>query len=240
MTEFSPKLPVWYQLAMKLRAEILSGARSPGSRLEAEVPWAARLGVSVMPVRRALRSLEAEGLISRQRGRGTFVSERDAIEPGATSLEALYSREFQTEADVIARGIGPVPPEFAGAFAPRLELAFLTRLTFRGAAPWSFGTLYFLPEFDAAITTPLLHRYPLYRIMAEQCGVELQRSQFTTRAVAAPAEVAAQLGVDPFSPVLHLTAISYDIDDRPVGAFDMHFLSDVHAFAFETLHGQGN
>ena len=48
--------------ALRLRADILSGAAEPGSLL-AESAVAQRLGVSRVPVREALFSLEREGLV---------------------------------------------------------------------------------------------------------------------------------------------------------------------------------
>src|SRR3972149_11837490 len=71
---FSRKLPLWYQLSQILRSEILGGQLAPASQIAPEVQLAKRYGVSVITVRQALKSLEADGLISRHRGRGTFVS----------------------------------------------------------------------------------------------------------------------------------------------------------------------
>lgn len=52
-----------------LRQMILSGELSPGERL-AEIPTAEQLGVSRMPVRIAFRTLEQEGLLTKQPRRG--------------------------------------------------------------------------------------------------------------------------------------------------------------------------
>lgn len=50
----------------------------PGGRLPTERQLAADLGVTRTMVRHALAALEAEGRISREVGRGTFIRERDA------------------------------------------------------------------------------------------------------------------------------------------------------------------
>jgi GntR family transcriptional regulator, vanillate catabolism transcriptional regulator len=57
-----------------LRQMILSGELSAGARL-AEIPTAERLGVSRMPVRIAFRTLEQEGLLTKQPRRGYRVRE---------------------------------------------------------------------------------------------------------------------------------------------------------------------
>jgi GntR family transcriptional regulator len=239
MNEFSRKLPVWYQLATLLRTEILNGDRPGGAQLEPELQLAAKYGLSVMPVRQALKSLEAEGLVTRQRGRGTFVSPGRKI-GGYTSLASLYSTEFETPAQLIERGRIAPPAPFREAFAAMDELCFVRRLAFRDGAPWSYGTLYYLTEFDERVTAALLRRYPLYRVLEEQYGVQIHRSRFTARALAATPEVARHLRIEPFAPAMNLTAISYDAAGRTIGAFDMSFTSDQHAFSFEVLHSDAS
>ncbi|GBD09675.1 putative HTH-type transcriptional regulator YurK [Candidatus Thermoflexus japonica] len=70
-------IPIHEQLKEILRAEILEGHLRPGDRLPTEAELCARYGVSRAPVRQALEDLAREGLIVRQRGRGTFVAVRN-------------------------------------------------------------------------------------------------------------------------------------------------------------------
>jgi DNA-binding GntR family transcriptional regulator len=61
----------------ELRAAILTGTLSPGSRLRQE-ELASRMGVSRMPVRQALLALEREGLVKTDRWHGTVVAPLDS------------------------------------------------------------------------------------------------------------------------------------------------------------------
>jgi len=79
-----------------LRQEILSGRAAPGSLLQ-EVPLAESLGVSRGPIREALGSLAAEGLVTITPRRGavvTSLSKRDFLEVYEVreALEALAVR----------------------------------------------------------------------------------------------------------------------------------------------------
>ena len=56
-----------------LKAEIIGGSYSPGSRLPKEVVFAEELGVSRKTLRHALERLENDRLIERLRSKGTFV-----------------------------------------------------------------------------------------------------------------------------------------------------------------------
>ena len=64
-------------IAQRLRALILDGQLRPGTKLRL-APLAASLGVSVMPVREALRRLEAERLVVVRPRRGAVVAELSA------------------------------------------------------------------------------------------------------------------------------------------------------------------
>jgi DNA-binding GntR family transcriptional regulator len=60
-----------------IAAEIIEGRIKPGEKL-AEVSLAEQMGISRSPVREALRSLSAQGLIVVEPRRGAFVAELDA------------------------------------------------------------------------------------------------------------------------------------------------------------------
>jgi len=101
---------------LRLAELILSGARQagqgPGSRLPTERQLAADLGVTRSSVRHALAMLEAQGRISREVGRGTFL--RDAPQTGADAVRAAGS-----PAGPAAAGPLPAAGQAPGAdFAP--------------------------------------------------------------------------------------------------------------------------
>ena len=69
-------IPLYYQLETILRKKISAGDYSPDIPLPSEDALAEEYEVSRITVRQALSSLEQDGLVIRQRGKGTFVSER--------------------------------------------------------------------------------------------------------------------------------------------------------------------
>lgn len=87
-------VPLGVQLNWRLRALVLTGRLAAGERLPSLRRIADWAGVNVNTVRSVYESLETEGLISSQQGRGTFVSEGVVPEP-----------ELETAAlDAIRRG----------------------------------------------------------------------------------------------------------------------------------------
>src|SRR5256885_14417043 len=62
-----------------LRAWIAKGKVPPGAQLPPEPELAGELGVSRPTLREALRSLQDEGVVTRSRGAGTFLSHRPRL-----------------------------------------------------------------------------------------------------------------------------------------------------------------
>ncbi len=68
------RIPLYHQLYDLLDAKIRSGEWKPGDTLPAELRLVDEYAVSRITVRKVLDLLAAEGLILRERGRGTFVT----------------------------------------------------------------------------------------------------------------------------------------------------------------------
>lgn len=73
--ERSNPLPLYYQLKEALKQQIISGHLAPRSTIPSEPELVASYHVSRATVRQALSELVREGLLYRQHGRGTFVSD---------------------------------------------------------------------------------------------------------------------------------------------------------------------
>lgn len=71
--------PASAQIVDALRGSILDGVLAPGMQIRQEL-LAEQFGVSRVPVREALRQLEAEGLVYSELHRGAFVSSRSLDE----------------------------------------------------------------------------------------------------------------------------------------------------------------
>lgn len=94
------------QLAEQILAESRRAGLGPGSRLPTERQLAAGLGVTRSGIRQALAALEADGLISREVGRGTFFS---AAAGPVFSGNRAFSGVRVFAGDGTIAGDGPVP-----------------------------------------------------------------------------------------------------------------------------------
>jgi GntR family transcriptional regulator len=78
------KAPLYVRIERELRARLTHGR--PGDVVPAESALADEFGVARMTVRAALNALEADGLIERIQGRGTFVRQRPTPRAAGTLM----------------------------------------------------------------------------------------------------------------------------------------------------------
>ena len=67
---------LWKSICDKLRAEILQGAWSAGAQFPTEAALAKRFDVNRHTIRRALKTLSTDGLVTARRGAGVFINPR--------------------------------------------------------------------------------------------------------------------------------------------------------------------
>lgn len=80
-------IPLYHQLFLSLRDEIIAGKRLVGSTVPTEHQLSERFGVSRITARRALDELANQGFVERRRRTGTRVIFQPAMKPIEASLE---------------------------------------------------------------------------------------------------------------------------------------------------------
>jgi GntR family transcriptional regulator len=197
-------LPLWAQVLSDLRGRLARGeftGRFPGDEELRET-----YGVSRHTVREAVRRLQAEGVIERGRGRGTFVTGALIEQP----LGALYSLFRSVEAQgyvqrSIVRHLEERRDEEAAKVlgrAPDEPLVYLERLRLADDQPIVLDCSW-LP---AALARPLLEvdftRTALYHELHAQCGLWPDAGWERLRPVLPTAEQRDLLGLGSRTPAL--------------------------------------
>jgi DNA-binding GntR family transcriptional regulator len=71
-----PRTPIYQRITTDITEQISCGALRPGDQLPSMSQLQRQYGVSTQPVRSAMRTLQAQGLIEGHQGKGVFVAER--------------------------------------------------------------------------------------------------------------------------------------------------------------------
>jgi GntR family transcriptional regulator, N-acetylglucosamine utilization regulator len=214
-------VPLYYQIQQGLSEQIRSGELKPGELMPSEQEIAARLGVSRMTARQALKSLCSRGLAFSQRGKGTFVS-RMKLEKNFRQLlsfsEEMKDRGSQARSKVLAFERSHPEEDVVEALHlnPSEEVIFLRRVRMADSAPLCIEATH-LP---ARLCPDLLETFEpsgsLYRALAEQYGLQVHMADEVAEASVATAVEAKLLRVRGKSPVFRFTRTAYLHNGEPV------------------------
>jgi GntR family transcriptional regulator len=212
--------PLYAQIRERLVERIRLGQWKPGQLIPNEFEIAAEFGVSQGTARKAISELAAEGLVLRRQGRGTFVVEHTPahvlfrffnIVDGTGTAVIPDSREANAslaEADAEERRMLGLEPS--------ARVIRIKRTRTRDGAPFIAETIT-LPEamFPGLADRPEVDN-TLYDLFQKKYGVLVMRTEDRLSAVAADADVAAQLGIAPGTPLLRVDRIAFGLDDVAV------------------------
>lgn len=124
--------PAYLQLAEELRNRIRSGVYAPGAVVPSESRLVQETGLGRNTVRAAIDVLVGEGLVTKQRGRGTVVravEERRVVEIGhGDRVTARVPAEPEARELLIAKGVPVLEVWRHGADRPELYPADATEL----------------------------------------------------------------------------------------------------------------
>jgi GntR family transcriptional regulator len=214
-------VPFYFQLKKTLAEEIVAGRWLPGDQLASEPSICAHFDVSRTTVRQALGELEAEGMILREKGRGTFVAP-----PRSTAWLLQSSHGFYEEAAggghlvrsrVLRRGLGTLPSWACDALDLTEGSVGVTVERLR----WVDELLVMyvithLPEHLAGTVLPAdLETGSLYQTLEQGEGVSVFGGRRVVEAVTGQEELARLLEVEPGTPLLFVESVSWDRDLRP-------------------------
>jgi GntR family transcriptional regulator len=225
-------VPLYFQLVRALREEIVSGRWAPGDRLASEPDLGAHFSVSRTVVRQALARLEDEGLLLREKGRGTFVAD------GRDRSWLLQSSEgfFQDEAErhglpvtsaVLRNEVVPLPNWAAVALGLPLdsEGPTIARLRSIQGDVALYTENFLLPEL-AEIVLALEPNASLYEALELEAGLVIHGGRRVVEAVKADEELGRLLEVAPDAPLAFIESVSWDDELRPFDCYQAWLRTD--------------
>ena len=206
-------MPIYRQIEDFLRAQIVSGQLRPQEMIPSENEISRILDVSPMTVRQAIGKLVTDGLIYRERGRGTFVAVPVRIDRPLTRLvgfsEDMISRGLKPGGQILEFSMVPAPSDVVDFLlvAEGTPLLFIKRLRTVDDRPVGTQESYLA---NVQITREELDEIgSLYQLLAQK-GIRFERGEDYIEAIAATEETSRLLGVNINEPMLQVTRVSYD------------------------------
>jgi GntR family transcriptional regulator len=215
-------VPIFAQIRARLEGAIASGTLAVHQRIPSERQLSEQFGVSRMTVRQALDAMTHDGLLYSRAGRGTFVSDRKIIEQPLQHLTSFTQ-------DMLARGMRPSSRvldertvhasfEMARLFglAPTVEIVRLTRLRLADDEPLAIETVHIPAPYVPGLLDRDLGAESLYTVLKREFGLNLVGARQTIEAAAPSPEEMGILAMDAPLPVLKISRLTFDANDRVV------------------------
>ncbi|WP_322749018.1 MULTISPECIES: GntR family transcriptional regulator [unclassified Frankia] len=244
--------PLYHQLAALLRDEINTGMLEPGARVPTEAELAERHSASRNTVRLALGLLRNEGLVTSQRGRGSFVRAEPAMKYYASltgsrrkRLEADRRRDTfaqqieaqgKTPKQISTTKVIPADDEIAAhlALQPGQAVGVRQRVMYADAEPLQLGDSYY--PLDIVEGSKIMNPADVVEgtdQVLEDLGHTPTRYEDEITWRMPTTEESTQLRLAPGVPVGRLLRTTFDQQERPTEVYVVILPADRHVLRYD-------
>jgi GntR family transcriptional regulator, N-acetylglucosamine utilization regulator len=233
-------VPLYHQLKCLLMEAIDAGQFQPGQQLPNEAQLAGNYGISKITVRQALQGLAELGYISRQQGKGTFVS-RPKLDLGPRELlsfnEEMRRHRMTPASRVLEQSVTDAEPRIAEGLqiAPGAPVFRLKRLRLADGEPMGIQTAYVPLELAMGIEKESFEDTSLYQLLQMRYGLLPSKARETHLAVSSDAAVAELLGVPEGSPMFAAERVTFLPDGRPFEFVESHMRGDRYSIVLDLV-----
>lgn len=207
-------VPLYYQLAEALKAEIEEGEYEPHQKIPTERELSEQFGVSRMTARKALTEIESEGYIYRSQGKGSFVAEpklRQSLFKLTSYTEDMKKRGLSPGARVLTVEVIEKDPMLADKLeaSPEENLVKIQRIRLADEEPMALETSHLRRKYCPGIEDKDFEDLSLYNTLREEFNVKLTTAEQWIEATLADEFQAKWLEVDEGSPMLSTERTTY-------------------------------
>lgn len=237
----SSYIPYYIQVVDSLKDFIEHGDGQPGEQLPGEPELCRMFGVSRTVIRQALKELEYEGLIIREKGKGTFIAEPKIRESLFQELTGFYqdmaAKGHPPVSKVLKQTVIPASPKIAAHLnlEPATPVIQIDRLRFVQGEPIVFVTTYLPHSLCPLLLEADLTEQSLYAFLEQEYDIVIARGQRILEAVLANEYEAELLGVKPGAPLILLDSVSYLEDGAPIEYYHALHRGDRSRFEVELI-----
>ncbi len=214
-------VPLYHQIYVQLRDEIVTGIRPFGSLLPTENELATNFGVSRITARRALDELASQNFVARKRRVGTQVIFNLPVRPIEANLAkavaslVTFGRKTKVTVLEIAKELAAEPVASLIGVAIDTRVLRAVRLRWLDGEPLGCTIAHLPEEFEFAVTERSLRHSPILTLV-QQTGREIGGAHQTIAAVSADLAMSSALQIEPMSPLLKITRVFRDIRGAPL------------------------
>ena len=214
-------VPLYHQVYLVLRENIRNGTYALGGALPTEPELCEAFSVSRITIKRAMRTLANEGLVLRQRGRGTFATPAMPTQRTNDALDDLLQNVMAIGAATEMRRLESVTvipsPDVAVRLGCKPGETVLRTVQIRMARgePISLVTAHVPGEVAARLSDTATNAMPMLAQL-QKAGIPVARADQAITATLADPATATALGIEVGAPLIKLSRLIFDKSERPV------------------------
>jgi GntR family transcriptional regulator len=237
----SSPIPKYLQICSWLKGMISSGRYREGDQLPSEMELARICQVNRNTLRQALSELAAQGLLLKEKGRGTFISGQEPetlkhqLKRISSFKDDLNGLGLSEDTKILEKGIKTAPANVVNSLLlgkDRKKVVEVVRLRTVAGTPLILEKSY-LPEpgFKGILKMDLSGS--MYKLLAENFHVVLARCQRTIRAVNFDQNISKIFGVPKNTAGFFVEAITFNEQNVPIEVLYSHYRGDKYVFEIE-------
>lgn len=237
MLDKQSPIPIYIQIEEQLKQQIQQGDFPIGTSIPSERELSERFLVSRMTVRQSITNLVNDGLLYREKGRGTFVASPKVEQPlnGLTSFtEDMESRGMVPSSKLI--GFDILEPESDVAQELRLgegdQVYFVERIRFADDKPMAIERTY-LPVKQFPDLTEESFQGSLYAVIENKQQLKISHATQRMEAGLVKKEDAGLLQIQAPAAILLIERISFLEGDLPFEVVRSTYRADRYKFTTE-------
>ncbi|GHD05290.1 GntR family transcriptional regulator [Tianweitania populi] len=239
MVQVHSPTPLYHRIYAVLRERIVKGYYPDDRAIPSEAELSESFSVSRITIRKAMEMLTAERLVTRTRGRGTFVTKRtkeDEFNKAVVSnVNSLFSYlndvGKSTRLKVISLDHGEAPPRVCAemGIAPTTELVRAVRVRLLERRPYSLSTAYILPEFGGMLKRQDLAKTNMIDLV-QQAGATVEQVEQTMTATLADDYAAKHLEIPVGAPLMLVKRLFFNAELKPFYAAEIFYCADRYEY----------
>lgn len=237
MIDKNSPIPVYYQLKEMIKEKIVDGTWQVGQCIASERELTEAYGVSRMTVRQALGELVQEGLLVREKGKGTFVCEPKVKQEDMMSFSEIIKKAGRSLiTKVIDFEVINTPEELADTFD--LEKIYkINRLRLVDGEAVANEVVYIPCEYCGFVTRDDLEG-SLFKLLEEK-GHIIESTESSLAAVIMDDELKALFNVNKQVPLLKSHNTALNSEDEIIYVEDAIYRSDKYILEINISKREG-
>lgn len=233
-------MAIYMKVRDELYDKIIEGVYKSGDRIPSERELSDVYGVSRMTARQAITELEKDGIVYREKGRGTFVSGPNLYQDNIKSFtQTLIEQNMHPSTKIIESSTVSHLTSISQILHMDKKTSYykVKRLRLGDNVPIALETVYIPTIFTPGLLENKLDG-SLYKVLEEQYGYEMSNIACEIEACISNKILMGMMSLKNQEALLKVTGITHDQNGRRLFYEESYYRSDLYKYRVDILGRQ--